>query len=292
MFYSRKAFCELPVRLLAGIFVALVSCSEPPASTQGSRQITIPPFRVDASEQIQDAEDQNAERSDSGVEPLPDAAELSDAQQTEDASPPPNDDAGMAMGDDAGVEPAPVISACLKTCNDVRDCVAGNGGLYDVDNYQCTGDGLCQWTGCNTDEECVSALNSNRYVCDQSATIPYCVLTCMTADDCVTIPGATGAFDADNYDCRSQKCVYSGCNNNSECATSLGAQYQCVSGQGAGISYCAKSCSAARDCETAPPLYDEDNYECLNGACSYTGCNNDLECTSGFSNPDYVCATP
>lgn len=68
------------------------------------------------------------------------------------------------------------------------------------------------------------------------------------------------------------------------------------SGSGGGavvLSVCKQGCATANDCiiNGGGAAYDVDNYACNKGACDYTGCNSDAECTETFPNLGYVCRT-
>jgi hypothetical protein len=56
--------------------------------------------------------------------------------------------------------------------------------------------------------------------------IPICQQPCQAAADCDVGGGA--AYDADNYSCEDQTCVYTGCNSDTECQDSSGADFECV----------------------------------------------------------------
>jgi|GEM_PF-2254501 len=285
--YWRKKPLRFFITFLFGVLSGVMACSDTPKTSRGSRQITIPPFRSDASLQNIDA---SAETVDATL--VQDASSSEDAGSATDSGQTTEADAGQGMSDAGEDEPTPAIPICMQSCSDVRDCVLAPGGLYDVDNYQCTSNGVCEWTGCNSDAECITALSNTSYVCDLTAALPFCVLSCTTASDCVANPAATGAYDADNYTCSQQRCSYSGCNTDAECQTSLGMGYRCVPGPQNQASYCTKGCQSVRDCVSPSPLYDEDNYECRDSICAYTGCNTNLECATGFNNQDYICVTP
>jgi hypothetical protein len=55
---------------------------------------------------------------------------------------------------------------------------------------------------------------------------------------------------------------------------------------------CLGTCNAAADCVpiSSTAITDADNYRCQAGACQYTGCNGDGECTSVFG-AGWVCRT-
>jgi hypothetical protein len=120
-------------------------------------------------------------------------------------------------------------------------------------------------------------------------TLAVCKEGCLAVSDCI-ISGGGPAFDNDNYSCNAGACDYTGCNSDSECASSFPNQnYVCRSVVAGYPAACVKGCQVANDCTIAGagPAYDADNYACNSGGCSYLGCNSDTECT--FSGPNYVC---
>ncbi len=183
------------------------------------------------------------------------------------------------------------MQSCYPTCVVVTDCMpASPNTLYDADNYTCT-DGKCSWTGCNNTDECTSTLGSLTYVCAtaQGATIRTCHPTCMTVADCAP-SGSPPLYDADNYACNEGRCEWTGCNDNTECASAFGASSTCVAQPGSTAKSCVQTCATAEDCITAEsPIYDADNYACNNGICAWTGCNDTAECTDTYMSQDYVC---
>jgi hypothetical protein len=50
------------------------------------------------------------------------------------------------------------ILACVLTCSTVADCDQGQLA-FDADNYACA-DGYCEYTGCNSDAECMEFTNN------------------------------------------------------------------------------------------------------------------------------------
>lgn len=125
------------------------------------------------------------------------------------------------------------LRTCVETCDAAGECGSGTAA-FDGDNYACTG-GVCQYTGCRDDAECAATFSSDRYACrraslpDTGLPIPSatmnCVLRCTTRADCTT---ASAAFDADNYECSGDACVYTGCNADAECASSFSStRYVC-----------------------------------------------------------------
>lgn len=104
------------------------------------------------------------------------------------------------------------------------DCATGPAGsIIDAKNYACDA-GVCRWLGCLSTAECVATHNSQAWTCEAAfgATVPTCWPTCVrncwhtctTPSDCAT-PSAP--YDADNYDCVSGICQWTGCNTNAEC---------------------------------------------------------------------------
>ncbi len=124
-------------------------------------------------------------------------------------------------------EDGPFAPSCVKYCSVPADCELGIS-LYSADNYECDG-GYCNWTGCNNDTECQEAMQDSTYTCESMTGYPYdnCQKNCNSPTDCVA-NGATAAYDADNYDCESNLCVYSGCNSDGECQSSFTADWECV----------------------------------------------------------------
>ena len=46
------------------------------------------------------------------------------------------------------------IPSCVRACSVAEDCSQGSAP-FDADNYECD-DGICLYTGCNSDAECMS----------------------------------------------------------------------------------------------------------------------------------------
>jgi hypothetical protein len=86
-------------------------------------------------------------------------------------------------------------------------------------------------------------------------------------------------------------CSGSPSNPNTDGSTSDTGNNASDTGNGGGESApptCYEGCSTVADCALSVSAYDEDNYTCDGGACVYTGCNNDEECS--FFGENYVCA--
>jgi hypothetical protein len=122
---------------------------------------------------------------------------------------------------------------CVHLCSAPSDCATASAA-FDADNYACDS-GACRYLGCNTDAECASSFSSPAYVC-RDVPLPggldplpsgakNCVKSCSAPSDCAT---ASAAFDADNYECDTNVCVYKGCNTDAECVSSFAkAGYVC-----------------------------------------------------------------
>lgn len=110
---------------------------------------------------------------------------------------------------------------CQQSCTTVADCDL-NSGAYDADNWTCEAQ-VCRWQGCNSTAECVDTFSA-EYVCAPIEGFDTCVLGCSAAADCDQGLGANGA---DNYTCEAGACVYTGCNNDTECEDAFGAGAQC-----------------------------------------------------------------
>jgi hypothetical protein len=108
-----------------------------------------------------------------------------------------------------------------------------------------------------------------------------CAVECATAEDCDL--GAGAAFDEDNYACRMGGCTYTGCTSDSECEMQSPGTI-CHGDPGP---TCVTACTSADDCASVGPAEGPDNYACESGACVYTGCNADAECSDVV--PGQIC---
>lgn len=225
-----------------------------------------------------------------------------------DAYIPPGTDVFVPPGPDAFVEPGtdafvpaspdaagPRLAFCRIGCAAAADCATPSIALYDESHYRCA-DTLCEWTGCRSDDECRAAFSRSDYACRDVGGLSQCVDTCTTAAECGS---GTAAFDADNYECVSGACEYRGCRDDAECAATFSSsRYVCrrASLPDTGIPIptaernCVLGCTSASDCATSGGAFDADNYTCNGeGACVYTGCNDDAECRASFMAERYVC---
>lgn len=186
--------------------------------------------------------------------------------------------------------PIQPVRHCARTCSGPADCTQqGAPALFDASHFACT-DSRCQYTGCKSDAECTSA-NGPSWVCEAppGATERGCVPTCNTAADC-TQEGAPALFDAGHFACTNNRCQYTGCKSNAECAAVNGPGSVCDAVPGLPFKDCVASCSTPADCTGpgAPAVFDASHFACTAKRCEYTGCKSDAECTSA-NGPGWVC---
>jgi len=119
------------------------------------------------------------------------------------------------------------LAVCLPACAQAADCAIPSVPLYDASHYACN-DGLCGWTGCQSNVECQSTFQTPDYACADlpGAGIDSCLPTCAVAADCAI--GALELYDADHYTCDAGVCRWLGCESNAECAeANPGKSYAC-----------------------------------------------------------------
>lgn len=189
---------------------------------------------------------------------------------------------------------------CIFGCNTASDCVpAGANAITDADNYDCK-NGTCEYKGCLSDAECdeiysaVTAATGRVYRCNKNGAYGYpeCTPACLTAEDCDLYGQGTStkyAYDFDNYKCESGFCVFTGCNSDAECETTMySSDYKCLPQEYVGktLKICTLSCKSAADC--ANSAYPADFYECRNSQCVTKNCESDEWCQT-YMTDDYVC---
>lgn len=194
------------------------------------------------------------------------------------------DGGGDSDGGDGDGDGDSDVDVCIQACATAADCALGAAGsAYDEDNYACD-QGACTYLGCYSDAECDVGQTGSLVCRANPGTLPTCVMACSSSAEC-GIPGDTsGPFGPDNYACDDGGCRYLGCNTDAECQT-LG-DYACD--ESGGTAACIQSCQVPTDCvsDGAEAPFDEDNYGCEAGICTYLGCTSDRECAV-FG--DYVC---
>lgn len=102
-----------------------------------------------------------------------------------------------------------------------------------------------------------------------------CQAACMTASDC-TDTGAGPDLDEDNFECNEGVCTYLGCLSDQDCD----AAAEVCADDGLGVQRCLRSCTTAAQCSLNTEGFDEDNFECREGGCVYTGCASDADCAA------------
>jgi predicted alpha/beta hydrolase family esterase len=121
------------------------------------------------------------------------------------------------------------VDRCLVGCQSTQDCADSWGGdvyeVYDASHFSCTA-GLCQHTGCRSDQEC-QGLGAS-YVCRDLDGVPTCQMGCQSTQDCPDSWGGAiyDAYDASHFECDSGLCGYLGCRSEGECQA-FGAGYVC-----------------------------------------------------------------
>lgn len=122
-----------------------------------------------------------------------------------------------------------------------------------------------------------------------AAAMSSCYHVCNSPSDCAL--GNT-LYDADNYQCSSNRCRWLGCNNTTECVdTMMDTRYVCGTLPSTTLPMCYRSCNASADCSLGNALHDADNYHCTSNLCEWLGCNNTAECVDTFMSNDYACGT-
>ncbi len=177
--------------------------------------------------------------------------------------------------------------ACAATCNTGVDCHFDNG-IRSADNHRCV-NSTCEYTGCNSDQECATALSDTSYGCAPYTPggLPSCVKRCSTVNDCAL---GSDLFGADNYACDSGYCRWTGCTSTNECTSAYrDTSYVCWQGPGWPFASCVKSCQTVADCDFGAPSADQDNYACVAGICEWRGCASDQECRDAYRDSRYVC---
>lgn len=194
-----------------------------------------------------------------------------------DTGPP---DAGTDAGPPVDAGPRTLVPVCYPTCATPGDCDLGTPGFGPA-NFSCD-DGYCVHLGCIEDDDCPGG---GARVCHSfDGEVPRCVRVCFAPADCVV--GGTPSTDEDNFECAGGLCRSTGCNGDVECRNSFGPDWACregvvnVFGLRDDVPTCAPTCATPADCIIGTFAFlDDDNFECVDGICRYTGCLSDTECT-------------
>lgn len=119
---------------------------------------------------------------------------------------------------------------CTPACSNDEDCnLYGEGSTqyaYDLDNNKCE-NGMCVFTGCLSDAECETTMNSSDYKCIEQdfsgKTLKSCTIPCKTAADC-----ANSVYPEDFYECRNSQCIAKSCESDEWCAEYMTDDYLCL----------------------------------------------------------------
>lgn len=182
--------------------------------------------------------------------------------------------------DASEADAAPAMRTCRRTCRTAAECAyPGMVPTHDADNWACT-NWLCEYLGCNSDAECISALIGGACRRSPGAERPSCQATCTSAAGCVR---DDGAYAARNFGCEDGVCRWHGCQSDDECQRSLGGEadphrFACRALGSDGFRTCEMTCQGPADCSTGAATTDTDNYVCEAGLCRYLGCLTDDEC--------------
>jgi len=115
-----------------------------------------------------------------------------------------------------------------------------------------------------------------------------CNLICSTAQDC----GVSGGLqDVSHFQCVSERCQWTGCKSDAECAAaSPTGKYICAKEGGAPVPDCVRTCTAAADCAGQTTGADDaTHYQCMAGRCQWTGCTSDTECSTAYQSDKFIC---
>jgi len=226
---------------------------------------------------------------DAGTDAGHDAGPLDGADAGLDAGSDAGLDAGTDAGTDAGADGGQEehVPYCWQVCSTPADC-AQQYPPWDEDNYSCE-DGICRYDGCNSDAECQGVPGMESYLCRPSVygDAPVCVMSCGQAADCSQ---GMAPYNEDNYACEDGACRYTGCNSDEECqAVATMESYTCRVVPPVEVAQCMPGCASVTDCDLGSAAYDQDNYDCEDGLCVYTGCNSDQECSDSIPTYETTC---
>ena len=119
-------------------------------------------------------------------------------------------------------------SECTPVCSTAADCTSlkSTENAYDLDNYKCD-NGMCVYTGCNSDDECANLNPSENYKCFKQEyagkTMGICQPSCTTAADC-----ANSVYPEEFYECRNSQCITKSCESDEWCAEYMTDDYVCI----------------------------------------------------------------
>lgn len=268
--------------LLSLLFVFIVSCGDDPDPYEQENSET-PADRTDSADTAEEPGQADSSSDTEQGEPTDPTGD------TEPAETP--DENGNPDGSEQNEEPA-TEKFCQFACEKDSDCVQkGANAIADEDNYKCNG-GKCVYLGCKSDAECdeVYAEFGEKYYCNENGAYGYpeCTPACTTAADCAAGTSTESAFDSDNYKCENSRCVYAGCNSDSECQNGGLNSMRCVPekyGEKT-LSICVQNCTSPADCANA--VYPAELYLCEDQLCKMKSCESDEWCAEHV-NPKFSC---
>lgn len=280
--------------LLSLTFLFAVSCGDN-GSKSTQRYYGSTPYTSDSGNTQEETDQpdsgnstETAEQTDSGSDT---AAE--ESQEKPDAD-------GNSEGSDGNNEEPAAEKFCQYACKTASDCVQGGASaINDEDNYKCE-NSKCVYLGCLSDTECdevysaVTQATGRVYRCNKNGAYGYpeCTPACSNTAECDLYGQGTStqyAYDFDNYKCENGMCVFTGCNSDAECETSMNSSnYKCIEQDFSGktLKSCNIPCKTAADC--ANSVYPEEFYECKNSQCIAKSCESDEWCAE-YMTDDYLC---
>lgn len=182
------------------------------------------------------------------------------------------------------------IKTCRPTCTAAKDCASPGQPLQDASHYACTSN-RCEWRGCQSDNECASAVMSNKVACSAvpGADVKTCVPTCQTNADCAVQGNPLG--DAGHWACNSGKCEWAGCTSTTDCQAALQTnKVVCEQPSGAPVPTCVPTCNTKADCAVpGSTLNDASHFVCKANRCVWTGCKSTAECAADLQVSHVVC---
>jgi hypothetical protein len=191
-------------------------------------------------------------------------------------------------GDQRAVSGSQRPAVCNLVCTTADDCGAA-GGLEDASHFQCTA-GRCQWQGCKSNAECVTAYNNDNVICAKEGAAPVatCIPTCTAAADCA---GKTASDDATHYACTSGRCEWLGCKSSAECSEAFqNDKFVCVKEGPAPVPGCILACDSPNDCAPAGSAGpDATRFTCTNHRCEWLGCASTDECKKLYHVQNMTC---
>ena len=270
--------------LMAFLLFVCVSCGDDPASEEESSDTS-----AEQGDQTDTADDTDTADSAEPSEPTDNTGEEEQTEPTE--TPDADEDPEEPTPDE---EPAEKF--CQYACTTASDCIqAGANAISDEDNYKCEGH-KCVYLGCLSDAECdeiyaaVTAATGKVYRCNENGAYGYpeCTPECTSASECAAGETTDNAFDLDNYKCENSRCVYAGCNSDSECQNGGLENMRCVPEQYGDkiLKICAQGCDTPADC--ANVVYPEEVYLCEDHQCKMKSCESDEWCAENI-NPKFSC---